>query len=108
MKILISTDFYTHNLGGVTTSVIGLSAGLRSLGHEVRILTLSDNNTSTHEGDVYSIRSFSAEYSPDMRMSLAISCLRNYQSGIPISFTYNPKDRLSFLPDGSNGIATFL
>jgi len=73
MKILISTDFYTHNLGGVTTSVIGLSAGLRSLGHEVRILTLSGNNTSTHEGDVYSIRSFSAEYSPDMRMSLAIS-----------------------------------
>ena len=73
MKILISTDFYINNLGGVTTSVLALSRGLRTLGHEVRILTLSDHNESYKDGDDYYIRSFDAHYSPGVRMSVAIN-----------------------------------
>ena len=73
MKILISTDFYTNNLGGVTTSVIALSKGLRSLGNQVKILTLSKDNKSHKNGDEYYIRSFPAYYAPDMRMSVAIN-----------------------------------
>ncbi|MCR4632710.1 MAG: glycosyltransferase [Erysipelotrichaceae bacterium] len=73
MKILISTDFYMHNLGGVTTSVLALTKGLRCLGHEVKILTMSENNSSYSQGDVFAIRSFPAYYAPDMRFSLAVN-----------------------------------
>ncbi|MBR3252018.1 MAG: glycosyltransferase [Erysipelotrichaceae bacterium] len=73
MKILISTDFYTNNLGGVTTSVLALSRGLRNLGHQIRILTLSTNNKSSKDGDEYYIRSFPAYYSPGVRFSAAIN-----------------------------------
>lgn len=73
MKILISTDFYTHNLGGVTTSVLALAKGLRSLGHEVKILTMSENNKTYLQDDVFAIRSFPAHYAPDMRFSLAMN-----------------------------------
>ena len=73
MKILISTDFYINNLGGVTTSVLALSAGLRAKGHEVKILTLSDHYESYKDGDDYFIRSFPAYYAPDMRMSISLN-----------------------------------
>ncbi len=58
MKILISTDFYINNLGGVTTSVLALGHGLRILGHQVKILTLSNRNESYKDGDDYYVRSF--------------------------------------------------
>ena len=73
MKILISTDFYINNLGGVTTSVLALSAGLRAKGHEVKILTLSDHYESYKDGDDYFIRSFPAYYAPDMRISISLN-----------------------------------
>ena len=71
MKILITTDFYKHNLGGVMTSILALCAGLRTQGHEVRILTLSDHDASYREGDDYFIRSAAAYYAPGMRVSFA-------------------------------------
>ncbi|MBO7676603.1 MAG: glycosyltransferase, partial [Erysipelotrichaceae bacterium] len=70
MKILIATDFYIHNLGGVTTSILALCAGLRSQGHEVKILTLSDRHESFRDGDEYYIRSFKAYYSPGVRFTV--------------------------------------
>ena len=70
MKILIATDFYIHNLGGVTTSVLALCAGLRVQGHEVKILTLSDRHVSFRVGDEYCIRSFKAYYSPGVRFTV--------------------------------------
>ena len=73
MKILISTDFYINNLGGVTTSVLALSRGLRILGHQVKILTLSNRNESYKDGDDYYVRSFPAYYSPGVRMSVALN-----------------------------------
>ena len=43
MKILITTDWYTPAINGVVTSVKNLQRELERRGHEVRILTLSQN-----------------------------------------------------------------
>ena len=72
MKILIATDCYIHNLGGVATAILALSSGLRRQGHEVRTLTLSSSNHSYRDGNDYYVRSFPAFYYPDMRMSFAM------------------------------------
>lgn len=72
MKILITTDCYIFNLGGITASVLALCAGLRGLGHEVKTLSLSDRGRSFRDGDDYFIRSFPAFYYPGMRMSFAL------------------------------------
>lgn len=71
MKILISTDCYLFNIGGITASVLALCSGLRRRGHEVRTLSLSDCNKSFRDGYDYYIRSIPAFYYPGMRMSLA-------------------------------------
>lgn len=69
MKVLITTDLYTVTTNGVVTSVKNLYDELTADGHEVRILTLSENRHSHKEGSVYYIRSLSlgAVY-PDVRM----------------------------------------
>ena len=69
MKVLITTDLFTVTTNGVVTSVKNLYDELTADGHEVRILTLSDNRRSRREGPVYYIRSVSlnAVY-PDVRM----------------------------------------
>lgn len=72
MKILIATDGYIYNLGGVATTILALSSGLRSQGHEVRILTLSNRNKSFRDGNDYFIRSFPAHLYPDMRISFSM------------------------------------
>ena len=73
MKILIATDCYIHNLGGITASVLALSNGLRCRGHEVRILAMSNDNQSYHNGEDYFIRSFPAFYYPGLRTSFALN-----------------------------------
>ena len=72
MRVLIATDGYRYNLGGVATSVLALSAGLRGRGHEVRVLALSNCHRSFRDGDDFFIRSFPALFYPDMRMSFAV------------------------------------
>ena len=72
MKILISTDCYLFNTGGITASVLALCTGLRRLGHEVRTLSLSNCHKSFRDGDDYYIKSFPAFYYPGMRMSFAM------------------------------------
>lgn len=69
MKILITTDLYTVTTNGVVTSVRNLYDELVADGHDVRILTLSENLHSHRDGHVYYIRSASlgAVY-PDVRM----------------------------------------
>ncbi len=59
MKILITTDLYTVKTNGVVTSVINLTEELRKKGHDVRILTLSDDSSSYIQENVYYIGSFS-------------------------------------------------
>ena len=71
MKVLIATDCYIFNLGGVTTSVLALCKGLRSYGHEVKILSLSNKNESFRNGEDFFIRSFRAFYYTELRMSFA-------------------------------------
>ena len=73
MKILIATDCYIYNLGGITASVLALSSGLRSYGHEVKVLALSNNNQSFKDGENYFIKSFPAFYYPGMRTSFALN-----------------------------------
>ena len=69
MKILITTDLYTVSTNGVVTSVQNLFDELVAKGHDVRILTISDNFHSHKDGAVYYIRSIplKAVY-PDLRM----------------------------------------
>ena len=69
MKILITTDLYTTNTNGVVTSVQNLFDELTALGHDVKILTLSDSFTSHREGPITYIRSVSLEkVYPNVRM----------------------------------------
>lgn len=70
MKILITTDLFTTDTNGVVTSVKNLRRELEKLGHEVRILTLSEGAYSYRLGNVYYIRSLSLEkVYPDVRMA---------------------------------------
>lgn len=54
MKILLTSDWYTSAINGVVTSVQNLRMGLEARGHEVRILTLSqDRHSYTEDGVTY-------------------------------------------------------
>ena len=46
MKILITSDWYIPAVNGVVTSVKNLRRELEALGHEVRVLTLSQTRRS--------------------------------------------------------------
>lgn len=52
MKILITSDWYQPVVNGVVTSVTNLTDSLRAMGHEVRILTLSNTLHSFRRGEV--------------------------------------------------------
>ena len=71
MKILITTDLYTTATNGVVTSVKNLFDELMAKGHDVRILTFSENAKSRREGAVYYIRSMPFAVYPDVRMPLS-------------------------------------
>ena len=57
LKILITTDLFTTDTNGVVTSVKNLFDELTANGHDVKILTISNNLHSHKEGAVYYIRS---------------------------------------------------
>ena len=61
MKILITTDWYKSAVNGVVTSVKNLEKGLTALGHDVRILTLSESIRSYQEGNSFYVGSIRAE-----------------------------------------------
>ena len=72
MKVLITTDLYTTNTNGVVTSVQNLFDELTAKGHDVRILTISDNLHSHKDGAVTYIRSVSMEkVYPNVRMPVS-------------------------------------
>ena len=71
-KILITTDLYTTDTNGVVTSVKNLYDELKKKGHDVRILTFSENIHSRREGDITFIRSMSLEWVyPNVRMPMS-------------------------------------
>ncbi len=69
MKVLVTTDLYTTETNGVVTSVKNLVEVLTALGHDVRILTISDGPHSSRIGNVYYVRSLPLGFIyPDVRM----------------------------------------
>lgn len=72
MKILITTDWYMPVVNGVDTSVMNLANGLREMGHEVRILTLSETRHSHVDENVTYIGAARAGVIyPDARLQMA-------------------------------------
>ena len=72
MKILITTDLFTTATNGVVTSVRNLWDELKSKGHDVRILTLSDCLESYKDGEVYYIKSIPiGVIYPNVRMPIS-------------------------------------
>ena len=67
MKVLITTDLFTTATNGVVTSVKNLYEELVGKGHEVRILTFSENKTSYKKGPAYFIASRPFNVYPDVR-----------------------------------------
>ncbi|MBR5239017.1 MAG: glycosyltransferase [Clostridia bacterium] len=72
MKILITTDLFTIETNGVVTSVKNLLKELKQKGHEVKVLTFSENIHSHQDGDEYYIRSIPFAVYPDIRMPVAL------------------------------------
>ncbi|OOB79459.1 MAG: hypothetical protein BEN18_03900 [Epulopiscium sp. Nuni2H_MBin001] len=71
MKILIATDTYKPTINGVVTSIINLQSGLQTLGHEVRILTLSSTDQSYIDSDIYYIGAYDvSELYPDAKIKI--------------------------------------
>lgn len=73
MKILITTDLYTTDTNGVVTSVKNLYDELEKKGHDVRILTFSEDAKSHREEKVYYIKSMPLKVYPNVRMPLSYS-----------------------------------
>lgn len=60
MKILITSDWYSPAVNGVVTSVKNLRRELEAMGHEVRVLTLSQNRHSWEQDGVTYLGSVAA------------------------------------------------
>lgn len=72
MKILITTDLYKVTTNGVVTSVRNLMEELERKGHQIRVLTFSDNLESYQEENVYFIKSISMDFIyPNVRMPIS-------------------------------------
>ncbi|MBQ8382442.1 MAG: glycosyltransferase family 4 protein [Clostridia bacterium] len=68
MKILITSDCYLPMINGVVTSIQQLTDNLRAMGHEVKILSLSQKMRNYVEGDVTYLASMNMEVIyPDAR-----------------------------------------
>ncbi|KAB8130731.1 glycosyltransferase family 4 protein [Gracilibacillus oryzae] len=76
MKILITTEWYSPVINGVVTSIVNLKKELEKLGHEVRVLTLSDEAKSYVKDDVTYISSLGVgKIYPGARVTL----FKNYK-----------------------------
>lgn len=74
MKILITTDWYSPAVNGVVTSVLNLRRELELRGHEVRVLTLSQDLHSSVQDGVTRIGSVAAGLVyPGVRLRTALA-----------------------------------
>ena len=74
MKILITTDWYSPAVNGVVTSVLDLRRELELRGHEVRVLTLSQDLHSSVQDGVTRIGSVAAGLVyPGVRLRTALA-----------------------------------
>ena len=69
VKILLATDCYTFQTGGITTVVVSLEKGLREKGHEVKVLALSNTHKSYRDGDSYYLGSLPFPDYPEHRFT---------------------------------------
>ncbi|MDX8047587.1 glycosyltransferase family 4 protein [Gracilibacillus sp. S3-1-1] len=75
MKILITTEWYSPVINGVVTSIVNLKKSLEQSGHEVRILTLSNQTKSYINNDVMYISSLGiGKIYPGARVTLFKNC----------------------------------
>jgi len=71
MKVLITTEWYSPVINGVVTSVTNLQRELTRLGHDVKVLTLSDTRHSYEEDGVIYIGSLgTGKIYPGSRVAL--------------------------------------
>ena len=71
MRILLATDCYIFQTGGITNVVLALENGLRKAGQEVKVFALSDSFRSYRDGDRYFIRSLPFPDYPEHRFTLS-------------------------------------
>ena len=69
MKILVVSDSYTYQTNGVANVVISQVNELRKRGYCVKVLALSNDDTSYKRGDDYYIASYPSKFYPDIRLS---------------------------------------
>lgn len=69
MKILLASDCYIYQTGGIANVVLSLLHGLRKNGHDVRVLALSNSKQSLKDDCSYFISSFPVFYYPEQRRS---------------------------------------
>lgn len=71
MRVLITSDLFDSTINGVVTSVKNLEQELIEQGHEVKILTVSDQYASYKKGNVYYMKSVPAKIYPDIRIPVS-------------------------------------
>lgn len=72
MKVLITTDLYATATNGVVTSVRNLQTELAKMGHDVRVLTLSDTRKTYRDGVIYYVKSIPLGFVyPNLRMPIS-------------------------------------
>jgi 1,2-diacylglycerol 3-alpha-glucosyltransferase len=72
MKVLITTDWYAPTINGVVTSILNLERELTAMGHDVKILTLSQTPRSYRQGNVTYIGAIGAgKIYPGARLRMA-------------------------------------
>ena len=72
MKILITTDLYAITTNGVVTSIKNLCDELEKKGHDIRIITFSENARSHKEAGVAYIRSLPFPIYPGVRIPTSL------------------------------------
>ena len=72
MKILLASDCYTYQPGGVSRVVISLARGFRARGHDVKVLAPYPGLKSRKDGDDYYIGSLPAFYYPGQRIAFRL------------------------------------
>lgn len=68
MKVLLTTDTFYPMINGVVISTNNLYEELRKFGHDVRILTLSEDGKERIDGDIYYLKSFNLNIYPGAKI----------------------------------------
>lgn len=70
LKILLTTDAYFPMINGVSLSTRNLYEELTKMGHQVRIMTLSQSLKDIKEEDIYYLKSFKTSIYPGARIKV--------------------------------------